>query len=101
MRFILRCATIIGLSVVVFLGMQALFDGSNCIDCGAKIGFPFSYVQDGTYGTHGYMLWMGLLGDFAIALSVSTFAVGVWHIKIQSSPLQDVAPYVLTLPFRL
>jgi hypothetical protein len=81
MRFIFRCATVIGLSVVVFLIMQLLFDGFHCFDCGARYGFPLSYMQDGTYGAHGYVLWMGFLGDFAIALSVSTFAVWVSHKK--------------------
>jgi prepilin signal peptidase PulO-like enzyme (type II secretory pathway) len=79
-RFVFRCAIVSGLSVVVFLFMQ-LFDGSHCLDCGAKYGFPLSYMQDGTYATHGHVLWMGFLGDFAIAGSVSAFALWVWPSK--------------------
>jgi hypothetical protein len=75
MRFVSRCAIVIGLSVVVFLLMQLLGDGSHCFDCGARHGFPLSYMQDGTYATHGHVLWMGFLGDFAIAVSVGTFTV--------------------------
>jgi len=81
MRFMLRCATVAGLSIVVFLIMQLLFDGSHCFDCGARHGFPLSYMQHGTYGTHGHVLWMGFLVDFAIAISVSTFAMLVWPRK--------------------
>jgi len=78
MRFILRCAIVIGLTVMAFVVMQ-LFGGSHCLDCGARVGFPLSYMQDGTYATHGHVLWMGFLGDFAIAVSVSAFAVWVWN----------------------
>ena len=81
MGFVFRCAIVIGLSVVVFLVMQVLFGGSHCFDCGARYGFPIAYMQDGTYATHGHVLWMGFVADFAIAVSVSTFAMWVWHTK--------------------
>jgi|HubBroStandDraft_4_1064222.scaffolds.fasta_scaffold269875_2 hypothetical protein len=80
-HFVFRCAIVIGLSVVVFLGMQFLFGRLHCFDCGARYGFPLSYMQDGTYATHGRVLWMGLLGDFAVAVSVSTAALWAWHSK--------------------
>jgi len=80
-HFVFRCAIVIGLSVVVFLGMQFLFGRLHCFDCGARYGFPLSYMQDGTFSTHGHVLWVGFLGDFAIAVGVSIFAVWVGHSK--------------------
>jgi hypothetical protein len=77
MRFILKCATVIALSVVVFAVMQ-FFDGSHCLDCGARRGFPLAYVQDGTYTTHGQFLWMGLLADLAIAVCLSILTMLLW-----------------------
>ena len=79
MRVMSKFAIVIGLSVVVFLLMQLLFDGSHCFDCGARYGFPLSYMQDGTYSTHGHVLWMGFLGDLAVAVSVSTLTVWFWR----------------------
>ena len=32
-----------------------------------RVGFPFSYMQDGTYGTHGRFLRIEFLGDLGIA----------------------------------
>jgi hypothetical protein len=75
--FVFRCVIVSGLSVVVFLVVQLLFGGSHCFDCGARYGFPLSYMQDGTYATHGHVLWIGFLGNFAIAVSVSAFALWV------------------------
>jgi hypothetical protein len=67
-------AAVIVLSVLLFALMQ-LFDASHCLDCGAKVGFPFAYMQDGTYATIGHVIWPGLLGDSAIALTLSGVAV--------------------------
>ena len=69
------------LSIVVFEITQLLFGGAHCYDCGARYGFPLSYMQDGTYASHGQVLWIGFLGDFTIAASVSTIAMWVWHSK--------------------
>ncbi len=38
-------------------------------------------MQDGTYASHGHVLWIGFLVDFAIAASVSTIATWAWHSK--------------------
>jgi hypothetical protein len=81
MRFLFRCAVLFGISVVVFLIMQLLFGRSHCFDCGARYGFPFSYMYEGTYSTHGHVIWIGFLGDFAIAITVSLFAIWVWRQK--------------------
>jgi len=78
MRLISKYAIVIGLSVVVFLLMQLSFASSHCLDCGARYGFPFSYMQEGMYATHGRVLWMGLLGDFGIAVSFSELTVWFW-----------------------
>jgi prepilin signal peptidase PulO-like enzyme (type II secretory pathway) len=80
MRSLLRCATVIGLTLVLFFVMQ-LFGRPHCFDCRAKIGFPLPYMQDGTYATHGRMLWTGLLVDSAAALVIAALAVVIWHRK--------------------
>ncbi len=84
MRLMLKCIIVVGLSTVVFLVIQWLFDGVHCFDCGTRYGFPLSYMQDGTYATHGHILWMGFLGDLALAATVSLFAVWVWLRKVRS-----------------
>jgi len=81
MRFMFRSPITIGLIIVVFEITQLLFGGAHCYDCGARYGFPLSYMQDGTYASHGQVLWIGFLVDFAIAASVSTIAMWVWHSK--------------------
>jgi hypothetical protein len=76
----LRSFTIaMALSAIVFALMQWLFGGSHCYDCGARIGFPFSYMQDGTYGTHGRFLWLGFLGDLGIAMAGTISAGWMWR----------------------
>jgi hypothetical protein len=79
MRFMLKAALLVGISFVLFGLIQVLFGGTHCFDCGAKYGFPFSYMQDGTYATHGHVIWSGLIGDFAITLAISTGAAWVWR----------------------
>jgi len=81
MRFMFRCAITIGLSIVVFEITQLLLGGVHCYDCGARYGFQLSYMQDGTYASHGHILWIGFLVDFAIAASFSTIAMWAWHSK--------------------
>jgi hypothetical protein len=80
MRSLFRCAVVIGLSFVLFFVMQ-LFGRSHCFDCGAEIGFPLPYMHDGTYATHGRMIWTGLLVDSAIALMIAALVVLAWHRK--------------------
>lgn len=58
--------------------MQVLLGGRHCLDCGANVGFPFVYMEDGTYGTHGHVIWLGFIGDFALALCVSTVVAWTW-----------------------
>jgi hypothetical protein len=71
-------STAIGLSLLLFVVMQ-VFDHSHCLDCGARVGFPFAYMQDGTYSTMGHTIWLGLLGDCAIALLLSGLIVWMWR----------------------
>ena len=78
MRFVLKAVVIVGISFVLFYSMQVLFGGRHCFDCGAKVGFPFFYIQDGTFGTRGHVIWPGFIGDFAFALCISTLAVWMW-----------------------
>jgi hypothetical protein len=75
MRFALRIAIAVGLSFVLFYVMQVLFGRPHCFDCGVTYGFPFSYVQEGTYATHGHFLWPGFIGDFTIAFAISALAI--------------------------
>jgi hypothetical protein len=81
MRFVLRAAVAVGISFVLFFLMQLLFGGTHCFDCGAKVGFPFSYMQDGTYATHGHFIWLGFVADFAISLGITTLATWVLSRK--------------------
>ena len=78
MRSVFRWASAVGITIVSFALMQ-LFGRAHCIDCGAMIGFPFSYMQDGTYATHGHVIWLGFLGDLTVATLVTTFAVLIWR----------------------
>jgi hypothetical protein len=77
MRFVFKTAVAVGISLVLFYLMQLLFGGPHCFDCGAKVGFPFSYMQDGTYATHGHFIWLGFVGDLAIPLGITTLATWV------------------------
>ena len=75
MRFVLKSATTVGIGFVLFYLIQVLLGGTHCFDCGAKVGFPFSYRQEGTYATHGHFIWLGFVVDFAIPLGISALAV--------------------------
>ena len=68
------------ISILVFVLMQ-LFDGSHCMDCRAKVGFPFSYMQGGTYATRGHFIWIGFVCDLAVAVVVSAALVAMWPTK--------------------
>jgi len=74
-----KCAIVIGISIAVFALMQVLFNGAHCLDCGARVGFPFSYMQEGTFATLGRFIWIGFLGDCAVAFSISMLAVWLWR----------------------
>ncbi len=80
MRSVSRWAGAVGITIVLFALMQ-LFERTHCIDCGAMIGFPFSYMQDGTYWTHGHFIWLGFLGDLTVATLVPAFAALIWRRK--------------------
>ena len=81
MRFVLRAAVAVGISFALFFLTQLLFGGTHCFDCGAKVGFPFSYMQDGTYATRGHFIWLGFVADFAISLGITTLATLVLSRK--------------------
>ncbi len=81
MRFVLRAAVAVGISFALFFLMKLLFGGTHCFDCGAKVGFPFSYMQDGTYATRGHFIWLGFVADFAIPLGITTLATLVLSRK--------------------
>ena len=81
MRFALRAAVAVGISFVLFFLMQMLFGGTHCFDCGAKVGFPFSYMQDGTYATQGHFIWLGFVADFAFSVGITTLATWVLSRK--------------------
>ncbi|MGA8618460.1 MAG: hypothetical protein WB660_08065 [Candidatus Sulfotelmatobacter sp.] len=76
---LLSRVTVIALSTIVFALMQLMFGGSHCYDCGARVGFPLSYMQDGTYGTHGRFLWLGFIGDIATAATITISVMSMWH----------------------
>jgi hypothetical protein len=81
MRFVLKATVAVGISFVLFYLMQVLFGGTHCFDCGSKVGFPFSYMQEGTYASHGRFIWLGFVGDFAIPLGITTAATWVLSRK--------------------
>ena len=58
--FILKSAVAAAMGFVLFGLMQVLLGSAHCFDCGARVGFPFSYMQDGTYATHGHIICRGL-----------------------------------------
>ena len=51
--FTRSCAIAIGVSIAVFAVMQLLFGGPHCLDCGARVGVPFSYMQEGLARLYG------------------------------------------------
>jgi hypothetical protein len=83
MRFVIQAAVAVGIAFVVFYLMQLLFANSICDDCGVNVGFPFSYVQEPTFATHGHIIWLGLIGDIAIILAFTTLAIWVLGRKRQ------------------
>jgi hypothetical protein len=79
MRFIAKFAVAVVVSLVLFGAMQIL-GGAHCLDCGAKVGFPLAYMREGTYATHGYMIWSGFVVDSCIALGAGVLsALALWH----------------------
>jgi hypothetical protein len=73
-----KSGIVLGISVVVFVVMQVAFGSGHCLDCGARVGFPFTYMQEGTFATLGHFIGLGFLGDSAVALAVSALAVWMW-----------------------
>jgi hypothetical protein len=76
-RFVIKAIIAMGIALVLFFLTQMLFGNSYCFDCGVKVGFPFSYKQEGTYATSGHFIWLGFIGDIAIPLGFSTMAMWV------------------------
>ena len=74
MRFIVKSSIAVVIGFVLFGGVQVVLGGSHCFDCGAKVGFPFPYMQEGTFATHGDLIWSGLVADSAIALGFAILA---------------------------
>jgi hypothetical protein len=52
MRFVIESAAAVVTSSALFGAMQ-LFGRAKCFDCGARVGFPLAYMQEGTYAPHG------------------------------------------------
>lgn len=88
MGFIVKSAVAVVASFVLFVGMQVLLGTTPCCDRGARAGFPFAYVQSGTYGTLGHMIWSGFAVDYAIALVAAIIATSVawrWFVSRRGS----------------
>ncbi len=77
MRFVIKTAVAVVISFVLFYLMQLVFAHSICADCGVKVGFPFSYVQEPTFAAHGHIIWLGIIGDIAITLGFTILAIWV------------------------
>lgn len=77
LRSVFKSAIALGIGFVLFVAMQ-VFLARRCYDCGTKIGFPFSYMQEGTYSTHGHVIWLGFAADFSIALAIGLLCVSVF-----------------------
>ena len=84
MRFMLRCAVVIGFSVVVFLVMQMVFDGPHCLDCGQGMASHSPTCKTEPMELTAAFFLIGSLVDFAIAMTVSPFAKWVWRRKFYS-----------------
>jgi hypothetical protein len=76
-----RSSAVVGFGLLLFVLTQSLsaFIRPHCYDCGAKVGFPFPYNQEGLYATHGHIIWLGLIGDLAVAVGISACAVWLWY----------------------
>lgn len=83
MRFMTKAAIAVGVSVLLFFLTQVLFGNTSCFDCGLKVGFPFPYKQEGTYGTHGHFIWLGFVG-VGISFGITTLVVWVLSRKEKS-----------------
>jgi hypothetical protein len=74
------CVIVLAVSMLVFLLMQT-FSGPHCLDCGARVGFPFTYTQEGTFATLGHFIWLGFLGDYSIALAITVIVIWLWRLR--------------------
>jgi len=60
--------------------MQSFFGRPDCFDCpGYRYGFPFAFREEAGYVGPERTLWLGFLGDLAVALGVSTSVVWLWR----------------------
>ena len=85
-----RYAAIAGVSVAVFASMQVLGGGRHCLDCGARVGFPFVYMQEGTFSTLGHFIWLGFFGDCTAALAIAVVVVWLWNCKSKEVSLAEI-----------
>jgi len=81
-----RCTVVFAVGTCVFVLMQIL-TGTPCFDCGARVGFPFAYRQEGRYGTVGHTLWLGFWGDWIVSTAVGTLLVWSWR-TVKSSRIK-------------
>ncbi len=73
MTFSRRISIAMGLSVLVFTIVESSqwWNASGCNDCALKYGFPFPFRQTEGYSTSPRFLWLGLVGDLAIAIAIA------------------------------
>ena len=77
--WLLKTAIAIFLGFCAFLLMQLMFVPNPCCDRGIQYGFPLHYAQDGTFASHGHMLWGGLFFDLLISFAFSGGVVWLWN----------------------
>jgi hypothetical protein len=80
MRAIHKFLIIIAVSMFVFGVMQSFFGRPNCFDCrGYRYGFPFGLREEAGFVGPERTLWLGFLGDLAVAFGVGAFLVWLWR----------------------
>ena len=60
------------------------------MDCGARVGFPFVYMQEGTFSTLGHFIWLGFFGDCTAALAIAVVVVWLWNCKSKEVSLAKI-----------
>jgi len=63
--------------------MESFLGRPKCFDCpGYQYGFPFAFREEAGYVGPERVLWLGLLGDLAVAVAISMSAVWMWrHLR--------------------
>ena len=78
MKPIRKAVLIATLGFLIFVLMQVVGGpviNPACLDCGARAGFPFAYVQEASRSRADRVIWSGLLGDLALAIGLSACAM--------------------------